>query len=168
MKQLGNRCKVIVIHGTTDDACPVADAREMAANLRDAGLDVEGHFITEADFEPGVVTNTGHSVGDRTKIVLKFAGRYLTPGSPELLVRQGPSDFERRDEAVRYPAHGGVFVISYKQGYPSDGSKRRRIGCVSHEPTEIGGANQLGGAVRSTHLTPEEVNDERENVSGRR
>jgi predicted esterase len=118
MKALGNRSKVIVSHGTTDDACPVADAREMAANLRDAGLDVEGHFITEADFAPGVVTNTGHSVGDRTKIVLKFAGRYLTPGNPELLVRQGPSDFERRDEAVRYPAHGGAFVISYKHGYP--------------------------------------------------
>ncbi|MCX7426641.1 MAG: DUF2920 family protein [Planctomycetia bacterium] len=118
MKELGNRCKVIVIHGTTDDACPVADAREMAANLRDAGLDVDGHFITEADFEPGVVTNTSHAVGDRTKMVLKFAGRYLTPGSPELLVRQGPSDFERRDEAVRYPARDGAFVISYKQGYP--------------------------------------------------
>ena len=121
---------MIVIHGTTDDACPVADAREMAANLRDAGLDVDGHFITEADFEPGVVTNTGHAVGDRTKIVLKFAGRYLTPGSPELLVRQGPSDFERRDEAVRYPAHGGVVRHIVQTGLSRRTIRENEVGCV--------------------------------------
>ena len=80
-----------------------------------AGLDVEGHFITEADFEAGVVTNTGHAVGDRTKMVLKFAGRYLTPGSPDVARAAGASDFDRRDEAVRYPAPGGRFVISFKQ-----------------------------------------------------
>jgi len=32
--------------------------------------------------------------------------------------RKSPTDFERRDERVRYPTTNGAFVISYKAGYP--------------------------------------------------
>ena len=118
MRRLGNQCKVVVIHGTTDDACPVADAREMATNMRSAGLDVEPHFITKAQVDGKVVANTGHSVGNRTGMVFTFADRYLKPGGPNSRTLEGQNDFERRDEAVRYPTPGGEFVISYKAGYP--------------------------------------------------
>lgn len=118
MKQWGNASKVVVIHGETDRTCPVADAREMAANMRRAGVDVEPHFITKADIDGMVVKDTGHSVGNRTEMAFRFAGRYLAVESPQRLVRRGPSDFERRDEQVRYPTPRGVFVISYKAGYP--------------------------------------------------
>jgi len=40
-------------------------------------------------------------------------GRYQ-----DSLSRRGPTDFERRDSKVRYLVNGGVFVISYENGFP--------------------------------------------------
>jgi pimeloyl-ACP methyl ester carboxylesterase len=118
MKQLATACKLVVIHGSNDEKCPTADAREMVSNMQSAKLDVEPHFIEKTDFDGKVVTNTGHGVGDRTQMVFKFADRYLKPGSPELRIRRGQSDFQLRDERVRYPTTNGIYVISYKAGYP--------------------------------------------------
>lgn len=117
MKRLGNRAKIIIVHGVDDASCPVSDAREMAANMHQAGLDVEPHFITKADLDGEAVKTTGHALGDRTRIVIRFAARYLSPDSPEALVRRTRGDFDRRDE-IRYPTTGGCFVISYEKGYP--------------------------------------------------
>lgn len=117
MRELGNRTKVLIVHGVNDDACPVADARELADNLRQAGLDVEPHFVTQSDLDGDALKSTGHPLGNRTRIVFRFAERYLSPSSPEALRRSSPPDFLCRDE-VRYPTSGGSFVISYKTGYP--------------------------------------------------
>jgi predicted esterase len=117
MKRLGNRAKIVIVHGVDDASCPVDDAQEMAANMQAAGLDVEPHFVTAADVDGEAVKTTGHALGDRTRIVFRFAAQHLTPDSPQALVRSTPSDFERRDE-VRYPTAGGSFVISYENGYP--------------------------------------------------
>jgi predicted esterase len=125
MKALGNTAKIVIVHGTTDVSCLPEDAREMADNLRAAGLDVEPHFITEADLDGEVLKSTGHSLGDRTKIVSKFAGQYLDPGSTETLVRTTPSDFEHRDDEVRYETPNGVYIISYNEGYPVGLFERR-------------------------------------------
>lgn len=118
MRKLGNRCKVIISHGSADHVCPIEDAREMAANMKQAGFDVEAHFITKKDLDGKVFKNTGHGVGDRTRIVDTFAGKYLRPDSDAALVRPYPCDFELRDEKVRYAGPNGVYVISYKAGYP--------------------------------------------------
>lgn len=118
MKSLGNACKIVVSHGSQDLVCPIEDAREMVRNMKAAGLDVEAHFITKADFEGKIITNTGHSVGNRTLIVDKFAGRYLSRAGPSALSRSGKCDFELRDETVRYATPNGAYVISYKVGYP--------------------------------------------------
>ena len=40
------------------------------------------------------------------------------PEGPDALVREGPSDFELRDDKVRYETPNGCFVISYEQGFP--------------------------------------------------
>ena len=118
MKALGNTCKVIVSHGSTDHVCPVEQAREMVANMQAAGIDVEPHFITEAHLDGKAFKNTGHGVGNRTLIVDRFARKYLLPDSPTALVRKGKCDFELRDEKVRYATPNGQYVISYKRGYP--------------------------------------------------
>lgn len=117
MKRLGNRAKIIIVHGVDDASCPVTDAQEMAANMRRAKLDVEPHFVTKADLDGEALKTTGHSLGDRTRIVFRFAVQYLSPDSPQTLTRLTPSDFDRRDE-IRYPTTGGCFVISYAKGYP--------------------------------------------------
>lgn len=125
MKTLGNSAKIVVIHGTTDESCLPEDAREMANNMREAGLDVEPHFIADADLDGDTLANTGHSLGDRTKIVAKFAGDYLTPGSPDALVRATSSDFDARDEEVRYETPNGTYIITYREGYPVGRFERR-------------------------------------------
>ncbi len=118
MKKLGNTCKVVVSHGTGDPTCPVEHAREYAMNMKAAGLDVEAHFIAEPDVDGDLFRNTGHSVGDRTRIVHHFAGAYLSPVSDSARSRNGKNDFELRDHAVRYTTENGAYVISYTHGYP--------------------------------------------------
>jgi hypothetical protein len=118
MKDLGNSCRVIVVHGTTDTSCPVADAREMVANMQKAGFIVEPYFLVPESLDGKAFLSTGHSLGNRTLIVFKVAERYLLPDSPDAAVRKSPTDFERRDTKVVYPTSGGRFVISYEAGYP--------------------------------------------------
>ena len=115
MKQLGNTCKLLFIHGTTDPACPVQDAHEVAASLQHAGLDIQTHFITDADLDGEALTNTGHSLGNRTLILHRFAEHLLKPGGS---TRPTPNDFDLKDENVSYPTPTGAYIISYTQGYP--------------------------------------------------
>jgi predicted esterase len=116
-RKLGNTCKVIVVHGTTDTSCLVEDAQRMVENMRKAGFDVEGHFITDQDLDGKALKTTGHALGNRTLIVFRKGDAYLLPDSPQTLRRKTKTDFELREE-VRYPTAGGAFVISYKAGFP--------------------------------------------------
>jgi len=118
MRRLGTGAKVVVVHGTTDDTCPTADAREMVANMRAAGIDVEPHFIDRKRLDGKVFTSTGHPLGNRTEIVFRVAGNYLRSDGAQTLLRNGLSDFDRRDTLVRYRTPNGAYTISYKQGYP--------------------------------------------------
>ncbi len=116
-QQLGSRTKIVVVHGVDDHTCPIEDARELVANMQAAKVDVEPHFISEAELDGSVFTSTGHPLGNRTEIVLSVAGQYLTPGSEQLLRREGKSDFELQED-VRYATSTGEFVISYAAGFP--------------------------------------------------
>jgi len=118
MRALKTTCKIVVVHGVDDTQCPFADGREMVENMRQAGLDVEAHFIAKTDLDGKVFTSSGHPLGNRTLIVFKVAEKYLLPDSPDALVRRSPPDFDLRDAAVRYPTPNGCFVISYEAGYP--------------------------------------------------
>ena len=118
MKELGNTAKVIIIHGTADDLIAPDESRELAANLDDADLDVETHFLGESDVDGEAVQSTGHLLGDWGKIVFRYAGKYLNPHSSELIRRDSPTDFELRDECVRYETASGAYVISYASGFP--------------------------------------------------
>ncbi|NNE92171.1 MAG: alpha/beta hydrolase fold domain-containing protein [Verrucomicrobiales bacterium] len=110
MKHLGASARVVVVHGRSDTTCPFADAEEMVANFRAAGLDVSPQFIGKDDLDGKVYTSSAHALGNRTEIAIRY--------STDLPARKSPSDFDLRDEKVRYPVTGGEFVISYKTGYP--------------------------------------------------
>ena len=85
MKQLGNSCRTIVVHGVDDTTCPFADAQELVANFQAAGLSVEPHFIAKKDLDGEVFTSSGHALGNRTKIVLQVAESISLPEVPRLL-----------------------------------------------------------------------------------
>ncbi|MCA9418624.1 MAG: DUF2920 family protein [Candidatus Omnitrophica bacterium] len=118
MKNLGCTTHIIISHGAADEVCPATDARKMAANIQASGLSTESHFIEEKDFEGKTFTNTGHSVGDRTLIAQHFGDPYLLPDSEQRRVREGPNDFDLRDDKVRYEVTGGEYVVNYGEGAP--------------------------------------------------
>jgi hypothetical protein len=92
-------------------------AVEMVEHMQTAKLAVEPHFITQERVDGTTFTTTGHALGNRTRIVLEVAAKALEPGGAEAVLRQGPSDFERRED-VRYETTNGAFVISYRDGIP--------------------------------------------------
>lgn len=118
MRELGNSAKVIVIHGTDDDLISCDESRELATNLENAGLDVEAHFLVASDVDGTAVQQTGHLLGDWEAILFRYGDVYLSPESPSMKRRAGATDFDRRDESVRYETSSGAYVISYAAGYP--------------------------------------------------
>jgi dienelactone hydrolase len=116
MKRLGTAAKVVSVHGVDDKTC-LADGREMVANMQAAGIDVVPHWVTKEMVDGKIFTTTGHALGNRTLIPGHVAGKWLKPDGPESLERKTPTDFEHRDE-IRYATTDGVYVISYKAGYP--------------------------------------------------
>jgi predicted esterase len=114
MKKLGNRAQIFIVHGRDDHTCPFQDAEEMATNFEKAELDVTRFFVGKDQLDGKVFTSSGHALGNRTEIVFKVGGEALQTN----VRRSYPSDFKLQDEKVRYPVTGGVYVISYKKGYP--------------------------------------------------
>ena len=113
-----NRCKIVVIHGEDDVPCPVADKRRMTDAMRAAGMDVEPHFISAADVDGQTIVNSAHQIGNRTALLMRFAGPYLSPESAAMRRLASPCDFDRR-QAIAYPTSGGVHVISYAGETPA-------------------------------------------------
>jgi dienelactone hydrolase len=118
MKSLGHAGREIIVHGSEDTTCPFADAVEMVALMKEAKLDVTPWFLKKPDLDGKVFTSTGHGLGDRTEIVFRVAGDLLSPDGPKSIAREGASDFDLRDEKVRYKTSNGAYVISYKDRYP--------------------------------------------------
>lgn len=118
MKDRGHASKIIVIHGTGDTTCPYADAKTMVQNMKAAQLDVEAKFVTPADIDNVVFKNIGHSLGDRTKMMIKYGGEYAIPRREKFRLRTSPTDFELKQDVI-YPTSDGRYVISYADGVPT-------------------------------------------------
>jgi len=116
MKRLGTSAKIVTVHGVDDLTC-LADGREMVANMQHAGLDVVPVWVTKELVDGVHFLNTGHSMGNRTKIPGHVAGKWLLPDGPDSLSRKTKTDFERRED-IRYATTDGAYVISYAAGYP--------------------------------------------------
>lgn len=119
MKSLGNAATVVTVHGVDDASCPVADKRRVLDAMLAQGFDVQANYVAAADIDGQLIIDSGHSIGNRTQLLIKFADKYLLPGSPAVRRTIGASDFERRDRQVRYPTDQGDYLIDYTQGYPT-------------------------------------------------
>ncbi|WP_339733273.1 DUF2920 family protein [uncultured Gimesia sp.] len=118
MKDRNNAAKIIIIHGTGDTTCPYPDAKQMFQNMKAAQLDVEAKFVTPADIDNVVFKTTGHSLGDRTQMMIQYGGDYMIPGRPQFRLRKTPTDFELKQDVI-YPTSDGRYVISYADGNPT-------------------------------------------------
>lgn len=112
------RPKVVVIHGEDDPVCLASDKHRVTNAMRTAGLDVDPHFITKAEIDGQVIMNSGHQIGDRTRLLTHFAGKYLSPDSDQVCRLTKPNDFDRRG-VIAYPTSGGVHTISYAGEVPT-------------------------------------------------
>lgn len=110
MKKAGCSAKIITVHGEDDQADGVAD--QYAASMTASGLDFTYVRVTKEMIDGGTFTTTGHALGNRTAIV-----RHVAADSLKNLRRQGPSDFERRED-ICYPTSNGVWTVSYARGWP--------------------------------------------------
>jgi predicted esterase len=120
MKELGNACKIVVVHGADDGSCPAADKRRVVAAMQMAGLDIEPHFITPQDVDGKLFSDSGHALGNRTQLLQHFGERWIAPASATMRRLAGPPDFELGG-ALRYPVPGGAYVVSFTNGWPEIG-----------------------------------------------
>jgi len=104
--------KIVIVHGTEDASCPVGPKIRQFANMIEAGLQADGHFLTAADVDGVVITTTGHPVGDREKVVIRYADEYMKEQGRLAKGTSGPSDFTRGGAFV-YPTSGGRFIIDF-------------------------------------------------------
>ncbi|MCG3147221.1 MAG: hypothetical protein PCFJNLEI_00659 [Verrucomicrobiae bacterium] len=110
--------KVVIVHGQDDKSCNVVDKITIFRNMVAAGFRPDGHFLTPWFVDGEAVTGTGHSIGNQTKIVERFADAYLLETGKLAHAVSGPTDFERKDKVV-YPTGGGVFEIDFSAGPPT-------------------------------------------------
>ncbi len=104
--------KLVIIHGLADTVCPVVPKIRQFANMIEAGLDVDAHFLTAADVDGVSVTAPNHEIGAMQLATDRYAGMYLRPDGPLARRRTGPPDFDLRGE-IAYPVEGGRYVVSY-------------------------------------------------------
>ncbi|MDD5598392.1 MAG: DUF2920 family protein [Victivallaceae bacterium] len=116
MKKYGNSAKLVIIHGTEDNSCLVSDKKRVVENMKKAGFDVDVHYIQKADVDGKIIKGNTHYLGDRTKILLKFAGEYLCENNPKIKTKC-KSDFDSADD-IKYETSQGAYNISYKAGFP--------------------------------------------------
>ncbi|MCB1123962.1 MAG: DUF2920 family protein [Verrucomicrobiae bacterium] len=118
LKEMGNEARIVVIHGTGDDICPYPDAVEMVEHMKQTELNIEAFFVKESDLDGSVFKSTGHSLGDRTQMMLRYGEKYLNPESEHYYERQSQTDFELQQDVI-YPTSDGQYVVSYPGGIPS-------------------------------------------------
>jgi len=109
--------QIVIIHGVADPTCPVVPKIRQFANMVEAGIDVDAHFLTEVDIDGEVVANIEHSIGNWPGLIARYADEYLKEDGKFARQTEGPSDFMRR-ETFEYPTTNGKHVIDYS-GYPT-------------------------------------------------
>jgi predicted esterase len=109
--------RIVIVHGVDDRSCPVVPKIRQCANMIETGLNVDGHFLTDRDVDGAVITTTGHPVGNREQVFIKFADDYMIEDGDLPCATAGPSDFERGG-TFEYPTDNGKFVIDFS-GYPT-------------------------------------------------
>ncbi len=128
MQRLGNRAKVVLIHGAADDVCPTHEVRELVGEFKTSGIDVSARFVSTDDVDGTLFKNPEHGIGDRTQILFHVADEWLLPRQEfdakaddraQRGARIRPNDFDLPDAPVVYPTTQGRYVISFKSRFPT-------------------------------------------------
>jgi predicted esterase len=110
--------KVVIVHGLDDSSCPAVPKINIFQNMITAGFKPDGHFLTEWFIDGKAVLDTGHPVGNRDKIVERFADDYMLEEGRLASKLPGLNNFELAKKII-YPTKNGRFEVDYSQGPPS-------------------------------------------------
>ena len=104
--------KIIIVHGVDDESCPVVPKIGQYQNMVRAGISVDAHFLTEFDVDGKAVRTTGHPIGDREQVVIKYADVYMREDGKLAKATSGPSDFTRGGQ-FEYPTSNGKYAMDF-------------------------------------------------------
>ena len=107
-----------IVHGQDDNAVHVVDKITVFRNMVAARFRPDGHFLTPWFIDGEAVTDTGHPIGNRQKVVERFADAYLMETGKLARAVSVPTDFQRKSKVV-YPTTGGAFEIDFSAGPPT-------------------------------------------------
>ena len=110
--------KVIIVHGRDDEYCSVIDKITIFQNMIKANFRPAGNFITKSDLDGVVLTSSGHPLGDRQAIIIKYADPYLKENGTFAASIKNPTDFEAAGKA-EFPVTGGSYIVDFSSGPPT-------------------------------------------------
>jgi predicted peptidase len=111
------KLKIVIVHGAGDKTCPLLPKITQYRNMLESGISVDAHFITEFDVDGSIIKDTGHAVGNREQVVVKFADVYMKENGAFAKSLSAPNDFSRKGK-VEYPTSNGKYIIDYSS-YPN-------------------------------------------------
>ena len=104
--------KIVIVHGVEDDACCCHEKAQAFANMIKAGFHVDGIFVTAAMVDGQILTTTGHQVGDRPRVIARYAQSYISEKGEFVKLAPEKNDFVRQ-ETIVYPCTGGNYRINF-------------------------------------------------------
>ncbi len=116
-KKINPNNKVVIVHGQDDYSCAVVDKIRIFKNMVKTGFRPSAYFLTESDVDGEVITTSGHAVGDRLKVIVRYAGQFLEENGAFSAEVSGPNDFEKA-EKVEFPCTNGKYIVDFS-GLPT-------------------------------------------------
>jgi predicted esterase len=110
--------KVIIVHGQDDNTCSVIDKITIFQNMIKAKFRPEGNFITKVDLDGVILNSSGHSLGDRQAIIIKYADSYLKENGSLAASVKNPTNFEMANK-VELPVSGGNYTVDFSSEAPT-------------------------------------------------
>lgn len=110
--QVNPTAKVIIIHGQDDEYCPIVEKIGIFQNMVKAGFRPSAVFVTEAEVDGIAIKCTGHPVGDRHQVIIKYGDAYLREHGKFAAAVPGPTDFELGHK-VDFPVTGGCYTVDF-------------------------------------------------------
>ena len=111
-KKINPSNKVVIVHGQDDLSCSVIDKINIFRNMIKAGFRPSGYFLCKSDIDGKIITSSGHPVGNRLLVIVRYAGRFLEEYGDFSAETTSPNDFEK-GEKVKFPCTGGKYIVDF-------------------------------------------------------
>lgn len=113
-KKVNPSNKVVIVHGQDDLFCSVIDKINIFRNMIKAGFRPSGHFLCESDIDGKIITSSGHPVGNRLQVIVRYAGAFLEEDGVLSTSAMQVNDFDKAGK-VEFPCTGGKYVVDFSK-----------------------------------------------------